>query len=678
MKMVLDDARTSSAFERNARGKTVVAAFFFHDRGSDLQKSLEGLLRDVLWKISKEVPSLGHLFLNSYEQKDSLVRDSGSTPWTRSTTLPIFRAMMAQDIIEVSVLLFIDALDEYSGHHKDIAMFLESCKGAKKTKLKICFSSRPEQEFLDRFADTPGFYIHEQTEDDIRKVIETEFDNNTRMKGFLVGADHQETTAVVELQNRILELSNGVFLWTRLILDELLDEYTGGATLEELRVLLEKVPGDLEDYYDYMVANRISKDERHVVERRRIFQILQCGDVTSLRELFLAVELATVRDLSTYKATLPSDLDHARRRLKRRCGPLVEDNHRFPAPKGSVMVEDPLRDKHELDIGDCDPSLIRNRPQFLHQTVKTWSSKSPGISVEGNGYEYLLKAAVHTARCNRGLWPGHINVLTARILGANAAGSDTLWIPSCINVIKIASLDWGGDYDVSVLAALAGVPSLLKKALKTTEAHTPVTFKQYCRWIADYNFRKVDVHWDAEIPSTIMDHELISESLPYWTAATFDDIGILDSSLRGNDAVYHSRRRVAIPAAAGGWILMEEVIASLVAMALRKTSLKVEHGGYPLLFLNLIKDFEVVASFNENDGQLSISQARSLLDARTHLGKWNVGGTIMGSRTHAHFPSLLALPAPSNPYVSGGPSSQKGLKRTEGFYNFPKQATKEG
>ena len=131
-----------------------------------------------------------------------------------------------------------------------------------------------------------------------------------------------------------------------------------------------KVPNDLTEYYDYMITHRLSKDEQHASERELIFDIVRCGEGISVRELFLALQLATVDDLRKLTASFPSDLDQAKRRLKMRCGPLIELR--------SSMVADfttDIRDQSELHQRDRDPHLIRHIPQFLHQTAKTWSFK---------------------------------------------------------------------------------------------------------------------------------------------------------------------------------------------------------------------------------------------------------------------------------------------------------------
>ena len=68
MKMTLNDKRTSLAFKKAATGVPIIASFFFHNRGSALQRNLEGLLRDIIYKIANDVPALDSLLMHSYEE----------------------------------------------------------------------------------------------------------------------------------------------------------------------------------------------------------------------------------------------------------------------------------------------------------------------------------------------------------------------------------------------------------------------------------------------------------------------------------------------------------------------------------------------------------------------------------------------------------------------------------
>lgn len=55
MKHILNDKRTVDSLQRSEQGKWIVIPYFFHDRGPDpIQKSLEGLLQEMLYQIIQQ------------------------------------------------------------------------------------------------------------------------------------------------------------------------------------------------------------------------------------------------------------------------------------------------------------------------------------------------------------------------------------------------------------------------------------------------------------------------------------------------------------------------------------------------------------------------------------------------------------------------------------------------
>ncbi|KAF2267725.1 hypothetical protein CC78DRAFT_448905, partial [Lojkania enalia] len=374
MKMISNDKRVSSVLKRQDQ-KISIAAYFFHDRGSQLQKTLQGLMREILHTILSDIPELRSLFLKAYRRSSSYFLSGSKFEWGLRTTIPLYRDILQQNIVNASIILFIDALDEYSGNYADIVKFLRESNGINKTHLKICFSSRPEQLLLDSFIHLPGFYIHDRTKSDIREVIEATFRENPRIQRDTQSGSPLEKNKILHIQAEIARLAEGVFLWVRLIVDEILNEHTNGASIDELLDLLHSVPRELESYYDHIMANRINK--KYAAEREAMFEILLSAvRRLTVKELFVTLQLIPVTDLKNFSVSLPS-LEEARRRIKSRCGSLVE-----------------LQFVNKSGRTDYDHPLDNFYVQFLHQTVKTWSGKNSqanGRFHNENGYSFLIK-----------------------------------------------------------------------------------------------------------------------------------------------------------------------------------------------------------------------------------------------------------------------------------------------
>jgi len=322
MKLVLEDQRTTEALMRND-AKCSTAAFFFHDRGGDVQTSFEGLVRSIIHQILSDIPELKTTVYEAYKLRE------GEQPfvWTVRILGEVFDSILKQDNLVVSICLFLDALDEYDGDYARVVDFLRIATDGNhrstKVKLEICFSSRLEQKFLDSLLHVPGFQIHEHTTEDIARIVDAKFRGNPRMLRHLNEGTDDEKLAVHRLRSKILSLAEGVFLWVRLILDELLDEFTYGKSLEDLCKLLVDLPTDLDKFCQYLVEKRISS--KYIPESRVMFELVECAlRPLVLSDFLLALQLALIDEINEFSVKLSTTIDEAKRLVGSRSGGLIE------------------------------------------------------------------------------------------------------------------------------------------------------------------------------------------------------------------------------------------------------------------------------------------------------------------------------------------------------------------
>jgi hypothetical protein len=67
--------------------------------------------------------------------------------------------ILVQEELAVDLHIFLDALDEYNSHPEVIADFVASLTSRpliEFSRVKVFFSSRPWQAFINRFSDYPG------------------------------------------------------------------------------------------------------------------------------------------------------------------------------------------------------------------------------------------------------------------------------------------------------------------------------------------------------------------------------------------------------------------------------------------------------------------------------------------------------------------------------------------
>lgn len=124
-----------------------------------------------------------------------------------------FTSIVRQQMVDLDVCLFLDALDEYDGRPESIAEFLKEIVKPQKnsrTRIRVLFSSRPWNVFIQELRGCPGFHIHEHTKDDVLEVCAQN-----------IKPESPGGREIVQLVEEIVQRARGVFLWVRLVLADL-------------------------------------------------------------------------------------------------------------------------------------------------------------------------------------------------------------------------------------------------------------------------------------------------------------------------------------------------------------------------------------------------------------------------------------------------------------------------
>lgn len=350
-----------------------------------MQKSFEGLLRCILYQIIRQSEGLTNLLLNfeiellkkdSHRDTSIIGRPSRGKPWERY--LLLFQAricerwtktslenalffILQQTSEDMRLLLFLDALDEFEGEPKSIAMFLVTCVQKAKmssTQLKICFASRPWNAFNDYFIDVPYFRMEDHTRTDIERYVEAMFRDHTFASGNLASSNPRRRKAIQNLQVAIQSRAQGVFLWVRLVLDMLLDRMADGESIEELKQSLAMFPDQLEDLYVALIDRVAPKYRREAYVMLEI--VLRSEVVLDPLSLWNIMQ-CTIRQpqvfhlhTSAEQSDETPEMDTILRRIRSRCGGLIEEIRSTP--------------EHDFFGINSNPPLCR--VQLMHQTVR--------------------------------------------------------------------------------------------------------------------------------------------------------------------------------------------------------------------------------------------------------------------------------------------------------------------
>lgn len=184
MKFILNHPSTLKLLEAYDRGSWVVAGYFFHDRGTMIQKSVEGFLRQILYQIlhqRKELfPPIYPVLCQLYKTRgpDYLV-----DAWSISTFEKALLSIASKSQADVNICLFVDALDEYDGNHRELLSILSRLTQLTENpcfRLRLCLAGRPENILKDAFHTCPGFAIHNFTTGDIRLYSERRIQKEMR------------------------------------------------------------------------------------------------------------------------------------------------------------------------------------------------------------------------------------------------------------------------------------------------------------------------------------------------------------------------------------------------------------------------------------------------------------------------------------------------------------------
>jgi hypothetical protein len=157
---------------------------------------------------------------------------------------------------------FVDGLDEYDGQYTaQIKLARDLQRWASGADVKICASSRPYIQFDKLVAsEDRRIHLHELTRHDVylfsRKMIEDNLEDDLkRVKGYYL-----------RLVEKVVNKSEGVFLWARLVICSLLEGMFRHDKEDVLEGKLNVLPPDINGLYTGLL-NSLSPDDRVRAEK---------------------------------------------------------------------------------------------------------------------------------------------------------------------------------------------------------------------------------------------------------------------------------------------------------------------------------------------------------------------------------------------------------------------------
>lgn len=248
--------KATQAIPRPRDGRDLILATHFFDyEGDHLSHSVTGLLRSLLFQLLRARPQLFNVILPRYEE---MKRFHTAIVWSYRDLDQVFRAMLRRSECG-PVIFFIDALDEADKEYDEIIRLITGYSEVSSKDTQFCVSSRPSADFSFFLADPQGkICLDEYSSQDIHHFVRESFQE-------LASRFNNDYGVIID---QIALRAENVFLWARLVVEDLLRAARRRETVERLLHRLLRMPTQLIQFYRRMI------DQASDYERSEILQIL--------------------------------------------------------------------------------------------------------------------------------------------------------------------------------------------------------------------------------------------------------------------------------------------------------------------------------------------------------------------------------------------------------------------
>jgi hypothetical protein len=374
-----------------AEGKQLIFAhFFFWRSGVDkLQRSLSGLYRSILFEVLKQCPDLiREVFPEAYAAF-SKTGQGGSIDelFFRPTDLANGMKLLISKspFPGYRFCFFIDGLDEYGEDgvdgldHEHLAKDLN--EWASKEDIKILVSSRPHREFQEAFSEDRRIRLHRLTKPDILRFGQNMFREH---KCFLAVQHFYKKLAA-----KVVQLSDGVFIWARLAVRSL------------VMAASRMAPGrnDADDYLDTQQEN-LPRDNINALYENILASIIPGDRQKAFKMLLLVSEMYS---LTAVSLTWIDKLDDPKFPASYPIQPYTDDEIKERQATAESDVDDLTKGLLEVTESHYDKEnlFFRKSVQFFHRTLRDFVKQSKQLREFSTEFPNLVgfeaKARVYLA-----------------------------------------------------------------------------------------------------------------------------------------------------------------------------------------------------------------------------------------------------------------------------------------
>jgi hypothetical protein len=394
IRFLFDHASTMERLGAWAGSKPVfTAGFFFWTSGSREQRSQTGLLRSLLHQLLSAHPELtSSAFPQLWKKLKVLTtkeRVALELDWSVADLLEAFQGAIDAAVPQMNICLFIDGLDEFEGDHIAMIDFFKNlCLGDKGQSIKICLSSRPWAVFQNAFEyAVPNLRLQDLTYEDMYRYTRDRLRENVHIRRLI---KHDATTGEGLIQQAV-QKSDGVFLWVRLALNEMIRKFEQNTGLVGLSETLETLPTELNELFSLFFFK--NQDEVQLAEAAVVFGLMNARELVAdfiqndSANALTVWELAfALRGSDDDEAAVNEDPKQASATMAHeRCQTTINlIMRRFSGLLGIHARRDSgnARGLRFVDEGDNMSEAVdaaERRVTYIHRTVRDWFMEEPGV-----------------------------------------------------------------------------------------------------------------------------------------------------------------------------------------------------------------------------------------------------------------------------------------------------------
>ena len=236
--------------EPTIQKKGLVISFFFHGRGTELQKTPLGLFRSFLHQLLSYVPSTAADLVRTFKKKCETIGGPGKEwYWHPRELQDFFEASLLKVLEMCSVFILVDALDECGKeaavmlveHFQDLVQRLPPTG----FQLSICFTCRHYPILALNCGSE--IWVDRENEQDIATYIREQLTRDGRPRG--------------QIADTIISRASGSFQWASLVIKRVLELERDGKGTKIITGTIERIPQGLNDLYQDLFES-IPREER--------------------------------------------------------------------------------------------------------------------------------------------------------------------------------------------------------------------------------------------------------------------------------------------------------------------------------------------------------------------------------------------------------------------------------